>query len=473
MKEMKKRILFLLSISLLYSIQVAAQFEGSNGDGFDLESRSSITLTNLSLEVLYEGSNGDGFSNRTLSAITLDNTSLAVLYEGSNGDGFSSRLQAATTLENTSLTVLYEGSNGDGFDIDSRVATTLDNTSLTVLYEGSNGDGFSRRIQSAITLDNTSLTVLYDGSNGDGFDLESLDATTLNNTSLTVLYEGSNGDGFDVDQINTFLDPNQIVDLRVRATVFLQGAILDPDDPNLMNDDLRVASMIPKTSPYDPGDIIMDSDVFNNGGISGTGAAADNVVDWVWIEIRSSADNTLVIDGTSALVQRDGDIVDLDGTSDVILRGITGDYFITVKHRNHLGVITQTTRALSVVPSGFVDFTRNTTTVFGTNSRVQLSNGDMALWAGNVNGDTTVQYSGTTPDSPSILSEVLNDPGNFLNFPTYVVNGYNNHDVNMDGNTQYTGTSPDTPILLQNVLAHPGNFLNFSTYQIQEQLPEN
>ena len=69
--------------------------------------------------------------------------------------------------------------------------------------------------------------------------------------------------------------------------------------------------------------------------------------------------------------------------------------------------------------------------------------------------------------------QVLNDPLNFLNFPTYIVNGYNTQDVNMDGKAQYSGTSPDTPFILQNVIAHPGNFLNFSTYSIQEQLPEN
>jgi len=472
MKEMKKRILFLLSISLLYSLQVAAQFEGSNGDGFDVESRVAITLENISLTILYEGSNGDGFSRRLLAATTLDNTSLTVLYEGSNGDGFDTESRVATTLNNTSLTVLYEGSNGDGFSNRLLAATTLDNTSLTVLYDGSNGDGFSSRLLAATTLNNTSLTVLYDGSNGDGFSSRLLAATTIDNISLTVLYEGSNGDGFDAEQINTFLDPNQAVDLRIRAKIFLQGPILNPVDDDLMNDNLRSANLIPKISPYDAGDVVSDSNVFNNGGISGVGVAADNIVDWVWIEIRSSSDNTVVIDQTSALIQRDGDIVALDGTSDVVLRGITGSYFVAIKHRNHLGTVTGNVIPLSVTPS-IVDLSNPTTTTFGTNARVQLVNGDMALWAGNVNNDTTVQYSGTSPDSPSILSEVLNAAGNFLNFPTYVVNGYNNHDINMDGNTQYTGTAPDTPILLQNVLAHPGNFLNSSTYQIQEQLPEN
>jgi hypothetical protein len=470
---MKKRILFLLTISLLYSMQVDAQlYEGSNGDGFDVDSRSSITLTNLSLEVIYDGSNGDGYANRLVAAITLDNTSLAVLYDGSNGDGYANRLLAATTLDNTQLAVLYDGSNGDGYANRLLAATTLDNTQLAVLYDGSNGDGYANRLLAATTLDNTQLAVLYNGNSGDGFDLALLTATTLDNTSLTVLYGGSNGDGFDMDSFNGFLNPNQIVDLRIRAKVFLQGPILNPVDDDLMNDNLRSGNLIPKVSPYDAGDVIADSNVFNDGGISGTGAAADNIVDWVWIEIRSSSDNTVVIDQTSALIQRDGDIVDLDGTSDVILRGITGSYFVAIKHRNHLGTVTANVIPLSVTPSN-VDLANSTTSTFGSNARVQLSNGDMALWAGNVNGDTIIQYSGTTPDSPSILSEVLNDAGNFLNFPTYIVVGYNSHDINMDGNTQYTGTTPDTPILLQNVLAHPGNFLNFSTYQILEQLPEN
>ncbi|MBC8756373.1 hypothetical protein H2O64_16985 [Kordia sp. YSTF-M3] len=97
----------------------------------------------------------------------------------------------------------------------------------------------------------------------------------------------------------------------------------------------------------------------------------------------------------------------------------------------------------------------------------------VGMRTGNANEDVIIQYSGVNPDTPDILSTVLNDAKNFLNFPTYVVSGYNANDVNMDGNTQYSGTSPDTPFILQNVLAHLGNFLNFSTYQIIEQLPEN
>ncbi|WP_034061504.1 hypothetical protein [Lacinutrix jangbogonensis] len=95
----------------------------------------------------------------------------------------------------------------------------------------------------------------------------------------------------------------------------------------------------------------------------------------------------------------------------------------------------------------------------------------LGMWSGDVNGDSVIQYSGTNPDTPSILSHVINAAGNFLNVPTYSALGYNDNDMN--GSTQYSGTAPDTPFISQNVLSHSGNFLNFSTYAIEEQLPEN
>ncbi|MFK7750261.1 MAG: hypothetical protein AB8B65_17860 [Kordia sp.] len=268
----------------------------------------------------------------------------------------------------------------------------------------------------------------------------------------------------DNDGIEDKFDPETFVSLNVK--VFLQGAKVDPipGEETLMRDDLRTGNHIPLTSPY--GDaVVMNGSVLNTSG-------SNAIVDWVWIELRDKGNNQNIIAAKSALIQRDGDVVGIDGSSSVTFQVGSVPYSIAVKHRNHLAIVTNAVVALSSTPTN-IDFTTNTTATFGQNARVQLAGGTMGMWAGNVNGDTVVQYSGTTPDSPSILSEVLNAPGNFLNFPTFALTGYNVHDVNMDGITQYTGTTPDTPLILQNVLSHPGNFLNFSTYQIQEQLPEN
>ncbi len=257
--------------------------------------------------------------------------------------------------------------------------------------------------------------------------------------------------------------------ILIAPKVYLQGAALNPitGEETLMRDDLRTLSLIPTTSPYSD-NATCDAAVFNTTG-------TDAIVDWIWVELRDATDNTLVIDAQSALLQRDGDVVTVDGISELGFNQNVGDYHIVIKHRNHLGVMTFNTVALTTAITS-VDFTNESSQItYGINAQTTfgMPTNFVGMWTGNANEDTFVQYSGTDPDVTKILASVLNDAGNFLNFPTYAVSGYDTNDANMDGSTQYSGTNPDTPFILQNVLAHPGNFLNFSTYQIIEQLPES
>lgn len=257
--------------------------------------------------------------------------------------------------------------------------------------------------------------------------------------------------------------------LTFRVSVYLQGATLNDGGGSLneMRDDLRVAGLLPTTSPY-PDALTCDPTIFTD--FDDEEAA----VDWIWMELRDATDNTNIVFSRSFLLDRLGNIYD-NTLGAIELSVPDGDYYVVVKHRNHLGIMSATPMSLSATNITTVDFTDGSTPTYGTNAQTTfgMPTGIMGMWTGNVNGDAVVQYSGTNPDTPDMLSTVLNDAGNFLNFPTYIVNGYNNYDVNMDGGTQYSGTNPDTPILLQNILAHPGNFLNFSTYPIMEQLPEN
>jgi hypothetical protein len=254
--------------------------------------------------------------------------------------------------------------------------------------------------------------------------------------------------------------------VSTNISAFLQGAKINPPtgEETVMRDDLRTGNHIPLTTPYTDG-VTINSSVLS---VSGDNA----IVDWIWVELRDAVDNKIIQMGKSALIQRDGDIVETDGVSTLVFDLPSKTYYVALHHRNHLAVMSQNSIALGPTLTN-VNFTDNSTTTFGANAQRLLADGSYTMWTGNVDGNNLIQYSGTDPDTPKILSAVLNDPGNFLNFTTYVINGYNVHDINMDGNTQYIGTMPDTPLILENVLAHPGNFLNFSTYQIQEQLPEN
>ncbi|WP_053002630.1 leucine-rich repeat domain-containing protein [Kordia jejudonensis] len=253
--------------------------------------------------------------------------------------------------------------------------------------------------------------------------------------------------------------------------VYLQGASLNPTtgEENLMRDDLRVAGLLPGISPYGDGLLI-----FNNTFVNNT-TGEDAIVDWVFIELRDAANNAIIVESTSALLQRDGDVVGMDAVSPVQFTSALDHYFITVKHRNHLGVMSANTKELLSVANTLNFSDANNPITFGNNAQTDagMPASKVGMWSGNVNGDTIVQYQGGTPDTTAILSAALNDPGNFLNFSTFIINGYNNNDVNLSGTTQYEGGAADSPLILQNVLAHPGNFLNFSTFQIQEQLPQN
>ncbi|WP_240321192.1 leucine-rich repeat domain-containing protein [Kordia sp. SMS9] len=255
----------------------------------------------------------------------------------------------------------------------------------------------------------------------------------------------------------------------VEPKVFLQGAALSPNtgEENLMRDDLRVAGIIPTTSPYADA-LTCNAAVFN---VTGNNA----IVDWVFVELRDATDSSIVIEGRSALLQRDGDVVDVNGGGILQFTSPIENYFVAIKHRNHLGVMTNSAQQLDGNRVN-IDFTDATVPIaFGANAQTDagMPVDTLGMWSGNVNGDNFVQYLGGTPDTTAILSAALNDPGNFLNFSTFIINGYNDNDVDMSGTTQYEGGFADSPLILQNVLAHPGNFLNFSTFQIQEQLPAN
>lgn len=257
--------------------------------------------------------------------------------------------------------------------------------------------------------------------------------------------------------------------VKLSPKVYIQGAAINPNvgEEALMRDDLRVANLVPTTSPYADG-LSCDISVFNTTG-------TDAVVDWVYIELRSAVSNTTIVDSQSALLLRNGMVVGIDGFSNLEFQQPAGDYYVAVKHRNHLGIMSAAPVSLSNTMTS-VDFTdANNQITFGSNAQTTfgMPANIVALWSGDVNADKMVQYLGTSPDTPSILSTVLNDAGNSLNFPTFTVSGYNNNDVDMNGETQYSGTAPDTPFILQNVLSHSGNFLNLSTHLIQEQVPED
>lgn len=254
---------------------------------------------------------------------------------------------------------------------------------------------------------------------------------------------------------------NSSFKVKIDPVVYLQGPILNPDTGGLMNDDLRSSGLIPTTSPY------ADSSTCNSSVFSVTGN--DAIVDWVWVELRASNDNTKLLNGKSALLQRDGDVVDIDGTSTLTMNAPPKDHYVVVKHRNHLGAMSSLPILLSEDTTTIVDFTDSAFNTFGTNAQATLNTGDTALWAGDVNGNEQVRYLGPNNDTNSLKDAVLSQPGNTTNSNFYPYTAYDNADINMNGQVRYLGPGNDTNILKDIILLHPNNgtLSNFFPFIIQ------
>ncbi len=211
----------------------------------------------------------------------------------------------------------------------------------------------------------------------------------------------------------------------------------------LMSDGLRTASLVPLTEPYSAlGFTVVGYQSIRSIPQSVLAVSGnDAIVDWVWLELRDAIAPTTIRAARPALVQRDGDVVELDGTRPVAMGIANGSYKVVLRHRNHLGVMTANDVTLSGTVST-VNLKLFATATYGTEARQDVS-GTQVLWCGNSRLDNSVKYTGSNNDRDPIVVFVGGTT------PNNTVGGYRPEDVNMDGTVKYTGSGNDRdPILV-------------------------
>ena len=169
--------------------------------------------------------------------------------------------------------------------------------------------------------------------------------STLGDRIVFITYTGSRTHEFIT--YNSGQDPNNLyyLDYSVAGEVALvitsainldfkvifQGAF--DANAGLMTTNLKSLTGFPNTNNgYRVGENVL----------SRTGNQA--LVDWLTIEFRNAANRNMIEYVRPALLLANGSIVDMDGTSLVSVPKLPDtDYFIAVKHRNHLGIMTTST----------------------------------------------------------------------------------------------------------------------------------
>lgn len=267
--------------------------------------------------------------------------------------------------------------------------------------------------------------------------------------------------------------------IYVGARAYLQGAY--NANTGLISDNLRTLPLgIPtsqsnfpnsdpyRVSPYTGSFSHVNNSIIetiNSSVVANQSNSNNDIVDWVFLELRNNIapPSNTILATRSALIQRDGDIVDVDGVNPVIFNGNGVNKIVSIRHRNHLGLCLDLTntrffnskKSLAFTAPYLVDFRTATdaqlygpSSAFTTTSHPTLGTVNL-LWGGNANMNTNSRFTGLNNDKDYLL---INTLGNSTS--NYILNTYHQSDINLNKNVRFTGLSNDKDFLLINVLGN-------------------
>ena len=143
---------------------------------------------------------------------------------------------------------------------------------------------------------------------------------------------------------------------------------------------LSAATNIPLSQPY-------NTTPWNYYGTETQTVLPTGAIDWVLIEAKSSIGGA-VLDRRACLLMSNGTLRELDGTEGAKLRNLTaGSYYLVVRHRNHLPVISA--NAVVLPNATAYSFTTSATSASGSESLKHIGS-IYALYAGDIGSDGTI-----------------------------------------------------------------------------------
>lgn len=233
--------------------------------------------------------------------------------------------------------------------------------------------------------------------------------------------------------------------------VLLQG----PATGSVMTNALATANLIPLAEPYEGLGYLR---VGNNGETAPALSvfSTNTITDWVLVELRDKTNPEIIRYNRAGLLKNNGEIYDVDGVTKLTFENIRNEqYYIAIKHRNHIGLMTKT----PVDITSTIDFTTAATLVYGVDNRKDNA-GLLRLRAGktgvlgyasyNLNGGWIVlalKRMGYLPATP-------------------ITSVYDVFDVTLNGEIKYNLSGNDRVVVLNSI-----GFDNLILEQIPQIIP--
>lgn len=247
-----------------------------------------------------------------------------------------------------------------------------------------------------------------------------------------------------------------IVSKSVNLKVWLRGPSLGAT----MQTTLATSELIPLTEPYEgldfvrkgySGETVADVNVFKD----------NNIVDWILVELRDRDNPEIVRYNRAGLLNNVGQILDVDGLSLLQFPFVRDfDYFISIRHRNHLGIMTK--EAVDITQP--IDFTLLETEYTGPSNYRILDYPNYCLRAGKIGNGKIILYTGNNSWTSKVFT-LLNYSAN-----STITNIYSVYDVNFDGIIKFNLGSNDRAVVLVSL---DGNPLKIFTEYIPPYLNED
>jgi hypothetical protein len=369
---MMKTKTYVLILALFITTLLSAQVNLEIADGMLVETTGGLVVE-VSGDVI---ENGSGYLKGIVTS--GDRSSVAQFAGLTLSSPFNGKITRTTGKQypgtGTNLTRYYELDNQDSSDLIVNVITTT-----TTAEHGSLNEPFFHYTKN--------------GGSWKGYGYGSTGTTIVSNDVL-------------------FLQ-NSITDLiisggvSVKAKIFLEGPY-NAANHNMNN---SINEIIPLTSPYSE-----DTRTASN--------KPSTAVDWVLVQLRDQTTPSIIIASRSAFLNTDGTLIDDNSTLGIDIAAPAGDYYIVIRHRNHLAIMSTAPVTLSNTATVY-DFTSNqnkaSTTSISIDPMADLGDGNFGMIAGDVNGSSVVNAT----DYLVVKSQIGS-------------NGYYNGDSNLSGTVNAT-----------------------------------
>ena len=185
-------------------------------------------------------------------------------------------------------------------------------------------------------------------------------------------------------QRDTFMVANPVPTADMK--VFLEGPYAGSGS---MSTGATFQSAAPLTQPYGGAEFIgTDNEYHGTESVSSWDAS---YVDWVLVEFRSGTGAATAVDTMAAMLLTDGSIVSPGEMSLYLPSGLSGSYYLVVRHRNHLAIMSSSAIDFSS-GSGSWDFTTASGQAYtsGGAAMKPLTGGGYGMFAADANGDGLV-----------------------------------------------------------------------------------